>query len=234
MFAQDSQLTLPIHQFDDETLDNFYGKNNLVLLNSLQGNFAQLKQPFFYIYGAQGSGKSHLLKACCNFYLTQQRPAIYVPLDKSRYFSSAVLENLEQQELVCLDDIQQIIGERDWEIALFDLINRIRETGKTLLLMSANQAVNHLKIGLPDLASRLNWGEIYQLNPLNEQQKIEVLKNKARQRGIELPDETANFLLKRLERDTQTLFKTLEQLDQASLQAQRKLTIPFVKEILKL
>ena len=228
------QLPLPIHQSDDETLENFYAENNLLLLSSLQKNFLQLHQQFFYLWGNKGSGKSHLLKGVCQHYLAQQRPALYVPLNKAQYFSPAVLENLEQQALVCLDDLQAVIGNAEWEGAIFDLINRVRETGRTLLIMSADQSPANLPVQLPDLASRLTWGEVYQLTPLNDHQKIEVLQKAAYQRGIELPDETANFLFKRLERDMKTLFNALEKLDQASLQAQRKLTIPFVKEILAL
>ena len=228
------QLPLPIHQSDDETLENFYAENNLLLLNSLQKNFLQLHQQFFYLWGNKGSGKSHLLKGVCQHYLAQQRPALYVPLNKAQYFSPAVLENLEQQALVCLDDLQAVIGNAEWEVAIFDLINRVRETGRTLLIMSADQSPVNLPVQLPDLASRLTWGEVYQLAPLNDKQKIDVLQKAAYQRGIELPDETANFLFKRLERDMKTLFNALAKLDQASLQAQRQLTIPFVKEILAL
>ena len=130
--------------------------------------------------------------------------------------------------------MQAVIGNAEWEVAIFDLINRVRETGRTLLIMSADQSPVNLPVQLPDLASRLTWGEVYQLAPLNDKQKIDVLQKAAYQRGIELPDETANFLFKRLERDMKTLFNALEKLDQASLQAQRKLTIPFVKEILSL
>ena len=65
-----------------------------------------------------------------------------MPLNKAQYFSPAVLENLEQQELVCLDDLQEVIGNPDWEVAIFDLINRIRETGKTLLVIGADQGAH--------------------------------------------------------------------------------------------
>ncbi len=228
------QLPLPIHQLDDETLDNFYPDNNLLLLNSLRKNFTCLTQQFFYIWGEQSSGKSHLLKGITHHFFLLQRPAIYVPLEKSQYFSPAVLENLEQQQLVCLDNLQAIIGNTEWELAIFDLFNRIKSVENTLLVISANQSPTALPVSLPDLASRLRWGESYQLVPLNDQQKIHVLQKNAHQRGIELPDEVANFLLKRLERDMKTLFEVLSKLDKASLQAQRKLTIPFVKEILKL
>ena len=162
------------------------------------------------------------------------RTAIYIPLSQSRHFSPAVLENLEQHALVCLDDLPSVIGNIEWEVALFDLFNKIYATGKTLLVISADQSPTSLHAKLPDLVSRLKWGEVYQLLPLNEQQKIDVLQQNAYQRGIELPKETAVFLLKRLNRDMQTLFQALDKLDKASLQAQRKLTIPFVKEMLHL
>lgn len=228
------QLPLPIHQIDDDTLENFYGDNNLLLLNSLRSNFAQLHQPFFFVWGQESSGKTHLLKAVSNYFLLHQRPAIYVPLKECHHFSPAVLDNLEYQEGVCLDDLQQVIGNSEWEEAIFDLINRIKERGKTLLLMSANQPIKSLAIKLADLVSRLNWGETYQLHPLADSQKVIVLQQKAQRKGLDLPLDTANFLLKRLERDNHTLFTVLEKLDKASLQAQRKLTIPFVKEILQL
>lgn len=228
------QLPLPIHQLDDESLDNFYSDNNTLLLNSLRQNFDTLKQPIFYLWGEQSSGKSHLLKAVARHFLETQRSALYVPLTQASHFAPAVLEDLEQLNVICLDDLQAVIGQAEWEIALFDLINRIKETQKTLLLISADQSPSALQPRLPDLASRLNWGEIYRLNPLTEEQKILVLQQNARQRGIELPDDTANFLTKRLNRDMHTLINTLIQLDKASLQAQRKLTIPFVKEILGL
>ena len=94
-----------------------------------------------------------------------------MPLSKSQYFSTAVLENLEQQELVCLDDLQSVIGNDEWELAIFDLFNRIKASGKTLLLISSDKSPSALSVKLPDLNSRLTWGEIYQLNSLTDEQK---------------------------------------------------------------
>lgn len=228
------QLPLPIQHTDDETLDNFYPKNNLLLLNSLHKNMTKLEQPFFYLWGEKSSGKTHLLKALCHHFFQLQRSAIYIPLAKSQYFSPEALENLEYQSLVCLDDIQCVIQNKEWELAIFSLFNRIKANEQTLLVISANQSPSSLKVDLPDLASRLRWGEIYQLQGLNEPQKILVLQHYAQQRGIELGTETVHFLLNRLERDMKSLLTALDKLDQASLQAQRKLTIPFVKQILNL
>lgn len=229
------QLTLPIHQIDDETLDNFYAENSLLLLDSLRQNFVQVQQPFFFVWGTKSSGKSHLLKAVSNHYLLNQRAASYIPLNKSHYFAPTVLDNVDQLDLICLDDLQVVAGNEEWELALFNVFNVIREQKrKTLLLISADRSPNQLAITLPDLRSRLNWGEVYQLNALNDDQKRLVLQRNAYQKGIELSDEVANFLLKRLDRDLETLSAHLAHLDQASLQAKRNLTVPFVKEILGL
>lgn len=103
-----------------------------MLLGSLRKNFIQLYQPFFYIFGGKSTGKTHLLKACSNYFLASQRIAIYIPLSKAQYFSPEVLENLEQQD-ICLDDFHAIIGNHEWELAIFDLMNRIKESGSTLL-----------------------------------------------------------------------------------------------------
>lgn len=235
------QLPLPIHQIDDETLENFYAENSLLLLDSLHQNFADVRQPFFYIWGGKSSGKSHLLKAVSNHYLLNQRAASYIPLAKSHYFSPTVLDNAEQLDVVCLDDLQAIAGNEAWEVAIFNLFNQIREQQglfsqgkKTLLLISANQPPNALPIGLADLRSRLNWGEVHHLNALSDPQKQTILQRSAHRKGLELSDEVASYLLKRVERDLEGLICLLAELDRASLQAQRKLTIPFVKRILGL
>ena len=235
------QLPLPIHQVEDDTFDNFYAENSLLLLDSLRHNFDDVQQPFFYIWGGKSSGKSHLLKAICNHYLLNQRSSSYIPLDKSHYFAPTVLDNAEQLDVVCLDNLHTVAGDEEWEKAIFDLFNRIREQQglftqgqKTLLVISADCPPHQLAIALPDLRSRLTWGEVYRLNDLNDEQKRTILQRYAYQKELELSDEVANFLLKRLDRDLHILIEKLVELDHASLQAQRKLTLPFVKEILGL
>lgn len=223
------QLSLPILQIDSDTLANFNGENNALLLNSLR----QQEQPFFYLWGAKGTGKTHLLRGLTNDALKAGKSAIYVPLSKSQYFSPLVLENLEIQHLVCLDDVQQVVGQSDWEIALFDLFNRIKAS-ESRLVISADASPSALAVQLPDLASRLKWGEAYQVLPLSDEQKQAWLMQEAHSRGLLLSEETANFLFNRLDRDMATLKNTLDKLDAASLQAKRNLTIPFVKSILEL
>lgn len=237
------QIPLPIHYIDECTFDNFYAENSLALLDSLRQNFEEVKQPFFYIWGSKSSGKSHLLRAICNHYLEHQRVASYVPLEKSRYFTPEFLEDIDQLDLLCLDDIQEVLGKPEWELALYSLFNTIRAqyddlfnqtTRKTLLLISGDRPLNLLQPQLPDLHSRLSWGEMHQLGDLNDDQKRVILQRSAHDKGLDLSDDVANFLLKRLDRDLQSLLHQLDILDRASLQAQRRLTLPFVKEILGL
>lgn len=235
------QLPLPIHQIDEDTFDNFYSQNSEVLLESLKRNFTDVQQPFFYIWGGKSCGKSHLLKAVSNHFLLNNHTSSYIPLTKANYFSPLVLDNAELLNVICLDDIQAIAGDAEWELAIFNLFNQIREQQglfnegqKTLLLISADCPPHQLNIQLPDLRSRLTWGEVYQLNDLTDEQKCQILQLNAHQKGVELPDEVAHFLLKKAGTDLEQLSKILDKLDKASLQAQRKLTIPFVKEILSL
>ncbi len=122
---------------------------------------------------------------------------------------------------------------RTVEMAIFNLYNRILESGKTRLLITGDRPPRQLNLGLPDLASRLDWGKSTSCNRCRMKTNS-ALQLRAKQRGFELPEDVGRFLLKRPDREMRTLFDTLDQLDRASITAQRKLTIPFVKDILKL
>ena len=143
----------------------------------------------------------------------------------------AVFDGLEQMALVCLDDVDATAGTADWERALFDLFNRLRDSGSTLLV-SAVKRPDQSGFNLPDLVSRLGWGVTYVLKPLDDVDVIKALTYRAAARGLELPEDTAQFLLRRFPRDLPSMFALLDTLDVASLIEQRRLTIPFVKSVL--
>ncbi len=167
--------------------------------------------------------------------MSQKSEAVgYVPLDKRAWFVPEVLDGMEHLALVCIDNIQCVAGNQRWEMAIFNLYNRIVETGRTRLLITGDRPPRQLNLQLPDLASRLDWGQIYKLQPLSDAEKLQALQLRAKLRGFELPEDVGHFLLKRLDREMRTLFAALNRLDHASIAAQRKLTIPFVKDILKL
>jgi len=190
-------------------------------------------EPFFLLWGAAGSGKSHLLQACCHLAADQGRAVAYFSLKNISSLAPEMLEGWENYPLVCVDDVHLVAGIARWEEALFNLYNRIRECRGSLIVSSISLPAGHA-FSLPDLVSRLGWGLVYHLYPLDDDQRLAVLQQRARQRGCEMPDETGRYLLRRLPRDMPALIELLDKLDKASLAAQRKLTVPFVKSVLGL
>jgi len=227
------QLPLGIQLKAAARFSNFIAGPNDELLDQLRLAANGRGEPFFLIWGSTGSGKSHLLQAVCHQAAGQGRTAVYLSLRDHSNFQPELLDGWDAYDLVCLDDLDAIAGQRQWEEALFHLYNRSRERGSGLVV-SSNSAPGHLHLELPDLRSRLGWGLTYQLKSLDDQQRLQALQLRARQRGCEMPDETGRYLMRRLPRNMPALFDLLDQLDEASLVAQRKLTVPFVKSVLGL
>lgn len=191
------------------------------------------QDPFIYLWGEPGCGKSHLLQAACREQSAAGRLSAYIPLTDIVELVPDILEGLESMHLVCLDDLEQLVGRTDWERALFYLFNQLRDHNAHLLV-AAKAPPSQLAISLPDLASRLTWGPCYHLISLDDTGRQELLIRSAEQRGLELSPEIAAFLIHRLPRDIHSLTRLVEELDQASLTAQRRLTIPFVRKVLRL
>lgn len=228
------QLPLGVRLRDDATFANFYPGANAAAL----GYVERLCEPdagwtesLIYLWGGEGVGRSHLLQAACIRFEQRRELAIYLPLAEVAEYGPALLDNLEQSELVCLDDLEAIAGRADWEEALFHLFNRLRDCGRRLLL-SASVPPRELPIKLPDLKSRLTLALVFQLQGLSDEDKLRALQLRASRRGLHLTDEVGRFILTRGSRSMAALFELLDKLDQASLQAQRRLTIPFLKETL--
>jgi len=172
-----------------------------------------------------------LLQAICHTASSQQLQVVYLPLHQCMSMSSAIFEGLEHMDIVCIDDLDAIAGNGQWETALFHLFNRIRDAG-TYLVIAASATVQELDLTLPDLQSRMSWGLSYGLQQLDDEQLAAAIQMRAAVRGIELGDDVAAYILKRSPREMNVLFDLLEKLDHESLVAKRRLTIPFVKEFL--
>ena len=134
---------------------------------------------------------------------------------------------------MCLDDIESALEDRVWEVALFHLINSVRDGGSRLVISSSSPA-SGLQCQLPALASRLRGAVAVETDQLSDLQKLEVLKKKASNRGFTLNDEVARFILGRAPREMNHLVDLLERLESETLRLQKKLTIPFVKQTLQL
>ena len=225
------QLPLGLALRDSARFDSFFSGQNREAVASLQAAARGEGEFLIYIAAPAGLGKTHLLQAACHAAGECRHTAGYLPLGELQHAAAAMFEGLEQLELVCLDDVDAIAGDPVWEHALFDLFNRLRDAGRTLLV-TASLRPDEAGFALPDLVSRLGWGVSYMLKPLKEPDIMAALAYRARGRGLELPVETAQFLLRRFPRDLPTLFSLFDTLDLASLVEQRRLTIPFVKSVL--
>lgn len=222
-----SQLPLGITLADSADFSNFLPGKNTEALASLQS----LTEPLIYIWGKPGCGKTHLLQAACADTLQHEQPAAWLPMQRSDEFLPEILTGWENLPLVCLDDIHAIAGNAPWEQAVFNLYNDLHAQGGRLII-AANVAPAALGLQLPDLQSRLSHGLVFQLHELSDSDKCQALAERARRRGFELPEDTANYLLTRYQRDMTSLCQLLDVLDSASLSEKRRLTIPFVKKVL--
>ena len=222
-----NQLALDFPVEDALSFDTFVVEPwNGELVTTL-AKLAEAEQ-FYYLWGQPGSGKTHLLQALCN----DCESSVYVPLKKLGEHGPQVLEGLEQIDLVCVDDLDCLSGQVAWQEGLFRLFNDIREQGGRLIT-SACQTPRQLPVELQDLRSRLSWGTIYQLHGLSDAGKAEALRIRAALRGIEMSPEILNYILLRSNRDMQALLHVLETLDQLSLVEKRKVTIPFIRQIMQ-
>lgn len=231
-----AQLPLNMQLPDDATFASFYPGENAAALKAVEAlsklNNVQGSENYVYLWGTE-AGKTHLLQAACQAVNEKGNSAAYIPLADHHTLSPNMLQGIEALPLICIDDIDKIAGLSEWEENVFHLFNRIREV-QGRLLIAGNAAPLHLNIQLPDLKSRLSWGVVYQLHRLSDEQKVSALQHRAQARGLELNQSVGQFLLHRSPRDLKELFASLEILDRASLASQRRLTIPFVKEVLKL
>lgn len=220
------QLPLAVRLRDFAVFDSFEPGPNGAVVAALADPAATA--PALWVWGPEGSGKSHLLQAAC----AAHDSAAYLPLRELLAAGAEVLQGWEGRGLVCMDDVDALAGRRDWELAAFALFNRLWERGGRLVV-SASAGPAGTRFLLPDLGSRLAWGGVFRLAPLSDDDRVAALRRRAAQRGFELPAESARYLLRRMPRDMRALCGWLDKLDIASLAAGKRLTLPFVKSVIE-
>lgn len=183
-----------------------------------------------WLCGPQGAGKTHLLQAVCA-QASSRMSAGYVPLRELGKLGVGVLDGLRQLECLCLDDLDEVAGQLQWERELFGLWREIEESGGRLVT-AAQSPPALLQWALPDMGSRFAASAVFQLRVLDEAEQQAALQLRARLRGLELPEETSRWLQRRYPRDMRRLYELLDTLDEAGLVAQRRLTVPFIREVL--
>lgn len=225
------QLILDLKLKETHTLDNYIIGNNQLLLMLLDAMAQKQGEQQLFIWGESGVGKSHLMQAACHLASENSYSVSYLPLGQLIDYSPQLLDGMETMDLICIDDLEQVIGKPEWQEQLFNLINRVRETTNHLLF-SASLPPNELDLQLEDLRSRLNWGPVISIQPLVDEDLQTALQQRARSRGFELPDSVCSYMLKHYARDMNGLFSKLQVLEHASLAQHRLITVPFVKEVI--
>lgn len=220
--APAQQTALPFERAAHCTFQRFVGGDNDELVQRLKAPWQGAENT--WLFGASGLGKTHLLLASC-----QQHPnSAYIP---AADFSSKALDGYSRFQLVAIDDVACWLGERRSEVALFNLYNRLRAAGARLVT-SADRSPRECTFALPDLKSRLCAAACYRVVPLSDHDKARLVLAAAQERGLVLGEDVVRYLLGHVGRGQGELLDTLDRLDGSSLAAQRRVTIPFVKEVL--
>ena len=176
-----------------------------------------------WVWGRPGSGKSHLLQA-----ISHETGGAFVPATEIPNAGG-----YEVFDRVLVDDIHAWIGDRDSEEALISLYNN-RLQNRLVLVVTARKPPGELCFALPDLASRLRASACFELLPPSDEAAGAVLQRAAQDRGFELDAKAVSFLLSRTDRNLAALLRLLETIDVESLSAQRRVTVPFIKQVLEL
>jgi len=223
------QLPLALRYPPDQRMETYVGAPGGVIdqLCALAAGHGE----WLYLAGPAGAGKTHLALGACAAAEAGGGRAAYLPLKSAAGRLGDALDALDQAALVALDGLEAVAGNRDDEVALFDFHNRARAAGSALLYV-ARVAPDALPLALPDLRSRLAQCARVVLSPPDEATRRAVLGERARRRGVVFEPPAMDWLLRRAGRDLAGLTALFDRLDQASLAAQRRITVPFLREIL--
>jgi DnaA family protein len=226
-----SQLPLSLRWPAQQRFDAYVAGDNAVAVGLLDAAACSVEAPWVFLAGPAGCGKTHLLIAACAAANESGRSAQYLPLRRVREHAAEALRALGGSEVLALDDIEAVAGDDAAEHALFDLYNRCRVERYTMLYSSLAPPAQ-AGFRLPDLVSRLSACAQAVLRPLSDSGRREALRQRAQARGLVLEEAVLDFLFARAQRDLASLTALLERIDREALAAQRRVTIPFLRQLL--
>ncbi len=227
-----SQLPLALRWPIQQRFDSFVAGENSQALALLQQAAENASTPWVFMAGASGCGKTHLLLSACAAAGEHGRSAQYLPLAKLDDDRGTAIRAFGGSELLALDDLDVIVGDSAAQHALFDLYNRAKAEQSTLLF-AAKRPPAQLELSLPDLISRLSSSTQIVLKPLDETTRRQAVRQRARARGLELDDAVLDWLFAHAPRDLGALTALIERMDRESLAAKRRITVPFLRGIIK-
>jgi len=219
------KLKLPVRA----RLEDFIARNSDEIITAARQVIDSSQHEFLYLWSAERSGKTHLLSALCSLAEKSQQTVIYLPMQQADDLSPEIFDGLESADIICIDDIDRIAGHANWELALFNLYNRLRD-GNRKLVVTSHFSPASIPVRLADLQSRLTWGISLGIATLDDTNKKQILQLRANHIGMDLSDEAVTYLLNHHSRDLDSLIRILDKLENASLVEKRKVTIPFLKD----
>lgn len=226
------QLPLALRLRAPAVFETFVSSRDHNLLAHLEAAAAGRERELIWLTGAAGSGKSHLLQAVCRAADDAGKRAMYLDSGKARADGPELLDGLEALDVLAIDDVDTVAGDSGWEAALFPVLNAFH-LGSGVLLLAASCHPSRAGFAMPDLASRAAGAVLYRLHGLEDSERLDALLVQARFRGLELEDTAAQYLLRRVRRGMPELCDWLDRIDRASLAAQRRVTVPLIREVLE-
>ena len=225
------QLALQIQINERASLKNFFvSKNNNKTIQVLKNIlFSSDSGAQIFIDDLGSNGKSYLLQAICNDFSNSNNSSIYIPMEEAINLDPSILEGVSELNLICIDDVDLINNRREWEIALFNLINECYEKECFLLLSGS---INKLE-AIPDLVSRIKKMETLRLEAINDDELLEATQAISKNLNIEISDKNMNYLINNSKRDIKTIFRTLSQLERESLERKKSIGLNLIKEVIR-
>ena len=225
------QLALQIQINERASLNNFFvSKNNSKTIQILKNILLDSNNGVqMFIDDLGSNGKSYLLQAICNDFSNSSNSSIYIPMQEAINLDPSILEGVSELNLICIDDVDLINNRREWEIALFNLINECYEKDCFLLLSGS---VNKLE-AIPDLVTRIKKMETLRLEAINDDELLEATQAISKNLNIEISDKNMNYLINNSKRDIKTIFRTLSQLEKESLERKKSIGLNLIKEVIR-
>lgn len=218
------QLALELASPPAPTLDNFVAGGNAEALTALRALVdGAAGERFIYLWGAPGSGRSHLLRAVLKSLSDAGRHV--------RLYGAGETPVVEEDvEVVGVDDVESLDGQA--QINLFNIFNNLKESSG-VLVVTGDCPPARLPLRA-DLLTRLAWGLVYEVHALSEDDRRAAVLDYANARGFMLPPEVTDYLLARVPRDLSSLRALVDTLDRVSLEQKRAVTVPLAREVLQL
>ena len=223
------QLTFPWNKSFHSSFEGFYIDPKNKQLISILENISINEN--MYIYGLKNSGKTYLLQSLCNKYSKNDKSSLFLPLKDVIKYGVEIIDSIENMDLVCIDGLEAVSQNKEWEIGLFNLINNAQQTGCRLVFTSSSEE-GAINFSLADLDSRIRKFQSHEIFPISDDHLLKALKKISNLRSISLGEKEAQYLITYTKRNIADLIIILESLDQLSMENKRRITIPLIKELL--